>query len=122
VIVQQGPPQEVYRRPADLWVANFVGRANVLTGRAAGRWVETALGVLDLLQPVERPADTRPLEGAVDVVIRPEQLHVAAGAGTATVEDRRYSGTTWWWRRACRPTTGCWSGCPAPTPWQWGPP
>lgn len=83
VIVQHGPPQEVYRRPADLWVATFVGRANILTGRAAGRWVETALGVLDLAEPVE---------GAVDVVIRPEQLHVAAGAGTATVEDRRYFG------------------------------
>ncbi len=83
VIVQHGPPQEVYRRPADLWVANFVGRANLLTGRATGRWVETPLGVLDLVEPAD---------GAVDVVIRPEQLHVAAGAGTATVEDRRYFG------------------------------
>ena len=83
VIVQHGPPQDVYRRPADLWVANFVGRANIVSGRAAGRWVETALGVLDLIEPVE---------GAVKVVIRPEQLHVAAGAGTATVEDRRYFG------------------------------
>jgi putative spermidine/putrescine transport system ATP-binding protein len=83
VIVQQGPPQDVYRRPADLWVANFVGRANIVAGRAAGRWVETPLGVLDLVEPVE---------GAVSVVIRPEQLHVAAGAGTATVEDRRYFG------------------------------
>ena len=83
VIVQQGPPQAVYRRPADLWVANFVGRANILPGRAAGRWVETPLGVLDLIEPVQ---------GAVNVVVRPEQLHVAAGSGTATVEDRRYFG------------------------------
>ena len=92
VIVQQGPPHEVYRRPADLWVANFVGRANIVAGRAAGRWVETPLGVLDLVEPVEGAVNTRPLEGAVNVVIRPEQLHVAAGAGTATVEDRRYFG------------------------------
>ncbi|HWI03578.1 MAG TPA: ABC transporter ATP-binding protein [Acidimicrobiales bacterium] len=83
VIVQHGPPQDVYRRPADLWVANFVGRANILSGRAAGRWVETALGVVDLVQP---------MEGPVSVVVRPEQLHVAAGSGTATVEDRRYFG------------------------------
>ncbi|MGI8984834.1 MAG: ABC transporter ATP-binding protein [Acidimicrobiales bacterium] len=83
VIVQHGPPQEVYRRPADLWVANFVGRANILAGRATGRWAETALGVLDLAEPLDGPAD---------IVIRPEQLHVAAGAGTATVEGRRYFG------------------------------
>lgn len=83
VIVQHGPPQDVYRRPTDLWVATFVGRANVLAGRAAGRRVETALGVLDLVHPAEGP---------VDVVVRPEQLHVAAGSGTATVEDRRYFG------------------------------
>jgi iron(III) transport system ATP-binding protein len=83
VIVQHGPPQDVYRRPADLWVAYFVGRANLLSGKATGRWVETPLGVLDLVEPAD---------GAVDVVIRPEQLHVAAGAGTATVEDRRYFG------------------------------
>ncbi|HJV08064.1 MAG TPA: ABC transporter ATP-binding protein [Acidimicrobiales bacterium] len=82
VIVQHGPPHDVYRRPADLWVANFVGRANILAGQAAGATVETALGTLDVLDPVT---------GAVDVVIRPEQLVVQAGGG-ATVEDRRYFG------------------------------
>ncbi len=93
VIVQHGPPQDVYRRPAALWVANFVGRANVLAGRAAGAGrVETSLGTLDV---VDGPA-----AGAVDVVIRPEQLRLEAGGGdaalagarTATVEDRRYFG------------------------------
>ncbi len=91
VIVQHGPPQEVYRRPADLWVANFVGRANILPGRAAGTGrAETALGTLEVIDG--------PAAGAVDVVIRPEQLHLEAGAGTAaragtaTVEDRRYFG------------------------------
>ncbi len=85
-IVQHGPPQDVYRRPADLWVANFVGRANILQGRVAGPGkVECALGTLELVQG--------PGEGAVDVVIRPEQLQIAALAeGTATVEDRRYFG------------------------------
>jgi iron(III) transport system ATP-binding protein len=83
VIVQYGPPHDVYRRPADLWVANFVGRANILTGHAAGGTVETALGTLDVVDPVDGP---------VDVVIRPEQLDVVAGAGGAMVEDRRYFG------------------------------
>jgi iron(III) transport system ATP-binding protein len=86
VIVQQGPPHDVYRRPADLWVANFVGRANILPGQmAAPGKVESALGVL--------PVADGPDEGTVDVVIRPEQLQITVVAdGTATVEDRRYFG------------------------------
>ncbi len=86
VIVQQGPPQDVYRRPADLWVANFVGRANILEGRVAGPGkVECALGLL--------PVVDGPEEGRVHVVIRPEQLQTTAlEEGTATIEDRRYFG------------------------------
>ena len=86
VIVQHGPPQDVYRRPADLWAANFVGRANILQGKMAGQGkVECALGVL--------PVADGPDEGPVDVVIRPEQLQITAVAeGTATIEDRRYFG------------------------------
>ncbi len=88
VIVQHGPPQEIYRRPADLWVANFVGRANIVHGRvsAPGK-VECALGTLELAEG--------PDEGPVDVVIRPEQLVIAVAPGDgdlATVEDRRYFG------------------------------
>jgi len=87
-IVQHGPPQDVYRRPADLWVANFVGRANILAGRADGDGkVESALGVLPLVDATAA--------GPVDVVIRPEQLQLrveTASPGGATVEDRQYFG------------------------------
>jgi iron(III) transport system ATP-binding protein len=87
-IVQHGPPHDVYRRPADLWVANFVGRANILSGRADGDGkVESALGVL--------PLTGATAAGPVDVVIRPEQLQLrveAASSGGATVEDRQYFG------------------------------
>jgi len=88
VIVQHGPPHDVYRRPADLWVANFVGRANILVGHAAADGtVQTALGVLHTIDG--------PGTGDVDVVIRPEQLQLVVSAGgpdVATVEDRRYFG------------------------------
>lgn len=93
LIVQVGPPHEIYKRPADLWVANFVGRANVIPGEvhAAGS-VRSALGTLAL---AEGPAG-----GPVDVVIRPEQLRIspapgpapAAPEGDGVVEDRRYFG------------------------------
>ncbi|MDQ4070086.1 MAG: ABC transporter ATP-binding protein [Actinomycetota bacterium] len=87
-IVQHGPPQDIYRRPADLWVANFVGRANILEGRVTGAGkVECALGPLEL--------GDGPDDGAVDVVIRPEQLQIATiadGDDGPLVENRLYFG------------------------------
>ena len=70
VIRQQGSPSEIYQRPADPWVADFVGDANFLRGTASGRRAETALGSLPL-QP-----DGPTLSGSVEVLIRPEQLTV----------------------------------------------
>jgi putrescine transport system ATP-binding protein len=37
-IVQIGPPAEIYRRPANRWVAEFVGDINLCEGRAAGHY------------------------------------------------------------------------------------
>ncbi len=70
VIRQQGSPSQIYQRPADPWVADFVGDANFLRGTASGRRAETALGSLPLLP------DGASLSGSVEVLIRPEQLTV----------------------------------------------
>jgi ABC-type Fe3+/spermidine/putrescine transport system ATPase subunit len=68
---QAGAPDELYERPASLFVATFVGRANVFRGAAA-----RALGGDDL------------------IVVRPERLRFAgAGEGLAgVVRERRYTG------------------------------
>ena len=50
-IVQLGSPQELYRRPADPWVAGFVGEANLLPGRATGPTVLTAVGASSASTP-----------------------------------------------------------------------
>ena len=83
-IVQAGPPDQVYRRPADLWVAEFVGDANVVAGTGAGVGkVSCALGVL--------ACAAGPEDGPVRVVIRPEQVRLGPGEG-AVVVDRQYFG------------------------------
>ncbi len=80
-IVQQATPAELYARPATSWVATFVGDANLVTGTAAGASATTPVGPVALEHPVE---------GHVDVVLRPEELRLvplADGAGApATVE------------------------------------
>jgi ABC-type Fe3+/spermidine/putrescine transport system ATPase subunit len=69
---QVGTPEDLYERPANLFVGTFVGRANVLRGAAA-----RALGAAD---------------GEV-VLVRPERLRFASGGGLrGVVAERRYTG------------------------------
>ena len=85
-IRQIGTAADIYHRPADRFVASFVGDVNVLRGRLeriAGAIATVALGPAHLQVP------SRMLEGAaagtaVDLFLRPEELRVAeAGAPVA---------------------------------------
>jgi iron(III) transport system ATP-binding protein len=67
-LVQTASPEVLYRTPADLDVARFVGDAVVIAGNARGELVSCALGRLDVLNPG--------LTGSVRVMIRPEQIVV----------------------------------------------
>ena len=71
-IVQTGKPRAVYERPADAFVAGFVGRANLLDGV-----VEDAETVRTLAGPVRVPPDpARPAGESVVVAVRGEQLTI----------------------------------------------
>jgi iron(III) transport system ATP-binding protein len=77
-IVQEGAPAEIYERPKSLFVAKFLGAANVLAGRieehdCQGRAV-IALGGGQRLMLVTEHAPS----AAVDVVLRPDNLTIAA--------------------------------------------
>jgi iron(III) transport system ATP-binding protein len=82
VVEQVGTPADLYRRPASPWVAGFVGDANLLPGRATGAGAETVVG--------EVPLDA-PVDGAVDVLVRPEHVRITAG-GPFTVTLVEYYG------------------------------
>src|SRR4029077_9640644 len=75
-IEQVGSPLEVYHRPANRFVGEFVGDSNFLSGRidpSRPGWVE-----LDGIGPA-RIAQTDAPSGDVDVMIRPERLRVRSG-------------------------------------------
>jgi iron(III) transport system ATP-binding protein len=76
-LVQTAPPSVLYRMPADLDVAGFVGEAVVLAGDARGGVARTALGELELIDPRT--------EGRVDVMIRPEQIELRGAPGRAKI-------------------------------------
>jgi ABC-type Fe3+/spermidine/putrescine transport system ATPase subunit len=69
-VVQQAAPAELYRHPADPWLAAFVGDADLVPGRADGEVAATALGPVPLVDAAH---------GAVRVLLRPEELCLTAG-------------------------------------------
>jgi iron(III) transport system ATP-binding protein len=76
-VVQLGAPMEIYKEPANLFVASFVGTTNVIQGRALasdsndGGRVETSLGELRCLLP----ASIKPGQ-PVSVMVRPEAVMI----------------------------------------------
>lgn len=78
-VEQIGTPRDVYRCPANRFVADFIGETNFVDGRIMGREdgalrVETPLGVLI----ADEPEGSR-LSGAVSVGIRPESIVFGPG-------------------------------------------
>jgi putative spermidine/putrescine transport system ATP-binding protein len=71
-------PQDIYRRPADLFVASFVGEVNLIPVQLRGGSVLGSAGVA--LPAAQRP-DT---DGDATLCVRPEHLRVCdAAAGSA---------------------------------------
>ena len=92
-IVQQGPPNDVYERPADPWAARLTGPASVLRVRLAdvedgrarvhvdGRWLGVAVA----------SAGPWPA-GEMQAVVRPDWAHLG-GELQGRVDDVAYRGT-----------------------------
>ena len=94
-IAQTGTPQEIYEEPADLFVADFIGDANVVTGEIKA--LEGALAVVDI-GGVDRRLPHRGLPpGEVDVAIRPEAIRLSRdrvdNSITGTVRKATYLGS-----------------------------
>jgi ABC-type Fe3+/spermidine/putrescine transport system ATPase subunit len=70
VIEQFGPPLDIYDRPETAYVANFIGRANLIPGR-----VER--GRFSGLASLETPLPS----GPATLVVRPENVAIGTGEG-----------------------------------------
>jgi iron(III) transport system ATP-binding protein len=97
-LLQMGTPDQIYNRPADLFVANFTGATNEIAGTlierngmsgladvGCGRRVEVAL--LHAISAGEK----------IRIALRPENIALGKQGGSnafnARVVDRRYQGT-----------------------------
>jgi ABC-type Fe3+/spermidine/putrescine transport system ATPase subunit len=92
-VVQVGSPWEIYNRPADTFVAQFLGPANLLQGQLesidgrGGAVVRTPIGRLVALAPARELPGGSP----VTVAIRPEALGL--GGGTPPLGGNRFPAT-----------------------------
>ena len=103
-VEQLASPVDLYERPATAFVANFLGKSNLLEGRVTGTdgallLVETH-GVALRLPAANRPATTT---NDLLVGVRPEKLHMAAAGAQlpashnnlqATVTDSSFMGVS----------------------------
>jgi multiple sugar transport system ATP-binding protein len=91
VIRQIGTPEEIYKRPEDLFVARFVGspRINTINGRVARRDGEIFFTAGQLAIPVQ-PDRGFPEEQIV-ATVRPEDIEVSGKAVRGWLECKAYS-------------------------------
>lgn len=78
-IQQIGMPETIYQRPANRFVATFVGKCNfldgVITNAASGGMAEVSVGHSGLRLLVSSDAAPRP-DGVVSIAIRPEAVRL----------------------------------------------
>jgi iron(III) transport system ATP-binding protein len=90
-VEQVGSPEDIYARPASLFVAGFVGQVNVLPGRVVERGPHDAL--VETLQHRLRVPAERCAASEVLVLVRPEGVRlVPPGDAAALVEYVEYRG------------------------------
>ena len=93
VIEQIGTPEEIYLHPSSLFVAGFIGSANLLPGTVTGHDGDEAVVDLAGGPTVRATAPSPPAVGAqVSLMLRPERLQVAAGDGSEPDDGRRLAG------------------------------
>jgi iron(III) transport system ATP-binding protein len=93
-VEQVGTPEEIYARPASLFVAGFVGQVNALPGRVVAR-VGDDVVVETLGRRTTVPGARCPVDDVL-VLVRPEALRLttpaAEGSEAAVVEEVEYRG------------------------------
>jgi spermidine/putrescine ABC transporter ATP-binding subunit len=94
-VLQAGAPRDIYEKPANQFVASFLGASNILSATVQGRDGHDA--VVDLggaSLRVTLPADFQAKAGdVIQVSLRPEKIRMAPeGPVTATVREVIYRG------------------------------
>jgi spermidine/putrescine transport system ATP-binding protein len=82
-VEQIGTPEEIYNSPASLFVAGFIGSANLLPGEVAGHDGDDTIIALNTGAKVRaRGTDHRQVGAPVSLMLRPERLRASVEPST----------------------------------------
>ena len=95
VVQQVGTPMALYERPANLFVASFLGTANIVAGDVVGSGADRAFRVADgVTLPIPPEAEVAP---GAKLVFRPQDARIDPGAEGAslngTITHREFLGS-----------------------------
>lgn len=93
VVQQVGSPAEIYRNPANTFVAQFIGKTNLLTSEIQ---VEGGISTIDLGNGVRKDVTSMIKSGTTGKIlisVRPEAVHAADGGLNAEVLDETFLGS-----------------------------
>jgi ABC-type Fe3+/spermidine/putrescine transport system ATPase subunit len=109
-VVQLGSAQELYSRPADSFVARFLGESNLVTGRVAELGEGRATLAVSGAAPIAgRAGQGLAKGGAACALIRPEHVRPLAGGLPARIIERIFLGEIVALRLALTGDTELWS-------------
>jgi iron(III) transport system ATP-binding protein len=80
-IVQQGTPLQIYQNPVNAFVADFIGRSNLIPGAVMAAEGGELVRIDGPLGPLVCVAPAQPTAGSIMVAIRPEHLALAPSGG-----------------------------------------
>lgn len=103
IINQVASPTEIYYKPANIWVANFIGQSNLLSGKLKENKLETVLGDWNFSQLEDAHwanGDQKTRE--VRVLIRPEEITLSQVNGQVPlirgqIEEYNFTGESWFY-------------------------
>ena len=85
-IEQVGTPEVVFHRPQSLFVAEFMGQTDFISGRLTEAGIETPLGILPQKLPLPPGAE-------VEIALRPDDVRVEADdSGNGRILSRQFVG------------------------------
>jgi iron(III) transport system ATP-binding protein len=95
VVQQVGTPMELYQKPANLFVASFLGTANIVAGDVVGSGSDRAFRIADgVAVPIPPEAEVAP---GAKLVFRPQDARMDPGAigasVTGTIAHREFLGS-----------------------------
>lgn len=91
VIAQQGSPRQLYETPADVFVADFIGEANIVDGEILENEKSRLLVKIGAANVSLPPMNIQP--GPVHIAIRPDAISVSASQTKESVHGQVVSAT-----------------------------